>query len=99
MNSPTVGRRVSDTDMRVIRVRSSIELGNEIFHLVGKAGERGKSLTIWDLRRMLDAPLEKVFVALRALEHERLITRGMPTHDVLSAPITLTEDGREIYFS
>ncbi len=48
---------------------------------------------------MLDAPLEKVFVALRALEHERLITRGMPTDDVLSAPITLTEDGREIYFS
>lgn len=98
LNVPNPGRRASDVDDDPVSPPSGQTLSEAIFDLIGNAADADKALTIWDLRKILDVSLHEVFAALRVLEYDRLVCRGAPSQDPLSAPVTLTEKGREIYF-
>ena len=98
LNVPAIGRRASDRDRGTTDVPTGEAIAERIFQLIGEASSDGKTLTVWDLRKVLDLSLSEVFVGLRALEFERLACRGTPAMDPLSAPVTLTEKGREVYF-
>ena len=95
---PKPGRRATDVDGAPIPPSSGQPLGDAIFDLIGTAADAGKTLTIWDLRKVLDVSLHEVFVGLRVLEYDRLVCRGTPSQDPLSSPVTLTDKGRKIYF-
>lgn len=98
LNVPIAGRRASDVDGDPITDPNSHNAIVPIFNLIAKADAGNKALTVWDLRKMLDLPLEEIFVALRSLEFERLVSRGVPLQDPLSTPLILNDKGREIYF-
>ena len=98
LNVPNQGRRASDAHGDPISTPANLTIADAIFSLIGETEGAGKTLTVWDLRRILDLPLHDVFVGLRALEFDRLVCRGVPAQDPLSAPVSLTERGREVYF-
>ncbi|MEZ5682517.1 MAG: hypothetical protein R3E14_14605 [Erythrobacter sp.] len=98
LNVPSPGRRASDVDGDPITAPTGQTISNPIFHLIGEAEATDKTLTVWDLRKVLDLPLQEIFVGLRALEFERLVNRGTPSQDTLSTPLSLTDKGRELYF-
>ena len=98
LNVPTQGRRASDLENGPGKSAPDKRVGDTIFHLVAEAEGSGKALTVWDLRKLLDLPLHEIFVSLRSLEFEGLMSRGTPSQDPLTAPLMLTSKGYENYF-